>query len=157
VGVNTQQSVRRTTRPPSYILGPRAQEIVAPWLRRDPSEYLFQPVEAQAERQAARRAARTSKVPPSQVERCKLPYPRRPPGLHYSTASYGQAVRFACRKAEVPHWQPHQLRHAWTTRVGETEGIERTSEALGHATVNVTELYLERRAKAAAEIARKHG
>jgi integrase len=52
-------------------LGPKGQEVLRPWLRADASACLFQPCEAMAEWRAARRAARKSKVQPSQRSRAK--------------------------------------------------------------------------------------
>src|SRR5262249_27321050 len=55
----------------AVYLGPRAQEILRPWLRPDPSEYLFQPREVMAARWAERREARKTPVQPSQICRKK--------------------------------------------------------------------------------------
>lgn len=46
-------------------LGPRAREILKPWLRLNVTEYLFQPREATAERTTGRREALKTKVQPS--------------------------------------------------------------------------------------------
>jgi integrase len=43
-------------------LGPRAQEVVKPFLRRDTNAYLFSPAEAEAERRAACHLARVTKL-----------------------------------------------------------------------------------------------
>jgi integrase len=50
-------------------LGPRAQMVLATWLRADPEAYLFSPADAMAERFAARRAARRTPMTPSQRAR----------------------------------------------------------------------------------------
>ena len=52
-------------------LGPKAQEILKPWLRTELRAYLFQPREAEAERHAAQRKARKTPVKPSQRSRRK--------------------------------------------------------------------------------------
>ncbi len=46
-------------------LGPRAQAVLAPWLRLDPARFLFQPAGAEGVRVRAQRQARQSKVQPS--------------------------------------------------------------------------------------------
>lgn len=82
-------------------LGPKAIEILKPWLRPDPTEYLFQPREAMAERAVERRKARKTRVQPSQQNR-KLRRPRKRPGDHYTTGSYRQAIGKGCDRA-FPH------------------------------------------------------
>src|SRR5262245_181686 len=47
-------------------LGPRAQEVLRPWLRPNLGEYLFQPREAEGERLAERKARRVTPMTPSQ-------------------------------------------------------------------------------------------
>jgi integrase len=62
----------------------------------------------------------------------------------YSPQSYGRAIMRACKAAGVPHWHPHQLRHAFATRVRESHGLDAAQAVLGHATARVTEIYAER-------------
>jgi integrase len=62
----------------------------------------------------------------------------------YSSQSYGRAIMRACKAAGVPHWHPHQLRHAFATRVRESHGLDAAQAVLGHATARVTEIYAER-------------
>jgi len=121
--------------PPRVILlGPQAQAILEPWLRPwDPGGYLFLPYEAHLN--AAQRRRRT-----------KERYPRtntmdraRP----YALDSLRQAIRFACLKADVPHWHPHQLRHQAATRLAEAYGLETTRILLGHADVATTLQYVD--------------
>jgi integrase len=105
--------------------------------------FLFSPAEALAAKRAAMRAARKTKVQPSQQKRRKK-CPRRAPGLRYSPESYARAVAKACRKAGVPHWHPHQLRHLHATEVRRRFGLEAAQVALGHSQANVTQVYAER-------------
>jgi integrase len=50
----------------------------------------------------------------------------------------------AFRGAElIPHWHPHQLRHAAATRLRKEHGLEAARVVLGHAGAAVTELYAE--------------
>lgn len=77
-------------------IGPRGQEIVKPWLRTNLTDYLFRPIDAVAARDVRRRAARKSKVQPSQVCR-KKKNPKRQPGERYTRNAYALAIRRACR------------------------------------------------------------
>jgi integrase len=82
-------------------LGPRAQEIVKPFLKLDLQAYLFAPRDAVEALRAARRAARKTKVPPSQQDRRKRK-PRRRPGDRYTAVAYDHAIYSACDKAFPP-------------------------------------------------------
>ena len=68
------------------FIGPKAQAILKPWLRTDLAAYLFSPREAMAELATALRAARKTKVQPSQQDRRKK-RPKRVPGEQYTTLS----------------------------------------------------------------------
>jgi integrase len=57
---------------------------------------------------------------------------------------YWQAIGRACRRAGVPRWHPHQLRHSFATRARAAMGLEAARAALGHATAAMTEIYAER-------------
>lgn len=123
--------------------GPRAQEVVKPWLRPDPTAYLFQPREVVDAQIAARRRARRSPLTPSQRARRRAPHRRRPPGEHYTAESYGRVIAKACRRAGVPHWHLHQLRHGAATRLRKQYGIDVARVILGHSTPAITEIYAE--------------
>jgi integrase len=125
------------------FLGPHAQEVVRPWLRPDPSEYLFQPREATEEHRAARRLARTTPLTPSQRARARKARPRKAPGDHYDPRTYFHAVERACERAGVPRWHPHQLRHNAATNLRREFGIEVARIVLGHSSPTVTETYAE--------------
>jgi integrase len=82
-------------------LGPRAQAVLREWLRPELTAPLFQPREAEAERQAEKRRRRKSKVPPSQVSRKKA-RPCKAPGDRYTLKGIGRRssavpARLACR------------------------------------------------------------
>ncbi len=61
--------MEHTGRSRTVQLGPRAQEVLRPWLRPSLEEFLFRPEEAEAERHAGRKEARKTPVPPSQRDR----------------------------------------------------------------------------------------
>jgi integrase len=138
------------------FLGPKAQAILAAFLDRDPGAYCFSPREAVADLRARQRAARKSKVQPSQQDRRKRA-PRRTLGDHYTTDTYGNAVERACLKAGVPLWHPHQLRHSAATEVRREAGLEAARAVLGHATASMTEHYAEVDAQKAAEAMERLG
>jgi integrase len=130
-------------------LGPRAQEILRPWLRTDLQAYLFSPAEAEAERHAEQRQNRRTPVPPSQQDR-RIKRPRKAPSDRYSSDSYRRAITCACYRAGVPHWHPHQLRHSCATRLRKAFNLDTSSAVLGHATLSMTQRYAERSGEIAA-------
>lgn len=111
------------------LLGPKAQEILRPWLTAKPDAYLFRP-RAQRGRSA---------------------------GLRYTTATYGARVRDACDRAGIVVFSPNQVRHAAATRIRAAFGLEAAQVVLGHSKADVTQVYAERDEAKAAEVARKLG
>lgn len=140
----------------SIPLGPRAQEIIRQYLRPAVQEYLFQPRQARAERYQQLRAERKSKVQPSQVDRSKK-RPQRAPGDRYDTRAYNRAIAYGITKAGCPHWHSHQLRHTAASEIRRQFGLEAVQGVLGHANMNVSEIYAEKNLDLAAEIMRKIG
>jgi integrase len=124
-------------------LGPRAQDLLRPWLKGDLDAYCFSPADAVAARNAARQRARRTPMTPSQARRRPKPNPQRPSRDRYDKNSYGQAVRRACEKAGVPHWHPNRLRHNAATRIRRGYGLEAARQVLGHRSGRVTEVYAE--------------
>ena len=138
----------------TIFFGPRAQQVLRPFLDRDREAHCFTPAEGLAQIHARRRANRKTKVQPSQVNRAKgkLRLRRR-----YSSDSLRQAVQYACDQAGVPYWSPNQLRHARATAVRRRYGLEGSQVVLGHAKADVTQLYAERDMGLAARIATEIG
>lgn len=148
-------------------LGPRAQAIIQAWLRTNVLEYLFQPREAEAARDAERRCRRKSKVTPSQARRQPKRHPRKQPGERYTTSSYHHAIRGAitalnraracadckrkppadrcvdCKAQAAPYWHPHQLRHSRATELRRRAGLDVARVVLGHRSLAMTEAYAE--------------
>jgi len=125
------------------FFGPQAQAVLGPFLRpNEPSRFLFSPAEAERIRRDRQRAARKTKVQPSQVSRAKKD-PRVHPGDVYTTDSYRRAIASACRKAGIDPWHPNQLRHLAATNLRREFGIEVARVVLGHTTVGMTEVYAE--------------
>ncbi len=122
----------------------------------DPSAPLFSPSESRDERYRVLRAARKSKVPPSQKNRRKK-IPLRAAGQRYTPESYAHAVKFAAQKAGVPHWHTNQLRHLYATEVRKRYGLEAAQVVLGHAKADVTQVYAERDLTLALKVASEMG
>ena len=125
------------------FLGPQAQAVLKPWLRTDLSAYLFSPREAMEEYRAKLRENRKTPMTPSQKARTRKRKPRKEPGERYDTGSYGHAIKYGCKRACVPNWHPHQLRHNAATRLRKEFGLDVARVILGHSSPAVTEVYAE--------------
>ena len=138
----------------AIFIGPRAQEVLKPFMTEDRNAYLFDPRLAMREHHDALREARKSKVPPSQRDRRKSD-PRKRPGKRYDVRSYYHAVRRACERAGIDLWHPNQLRHSAGTNLRKEFGVELARIILGHKTAVTTEIYAEAdRSQAMAVVAR---
>jgi integrase len=87
----------------TVYLGPRAQAILAPFLRPNLQAPVFSPAEVEAERRAALHAAR--KTPMSCGNRPgtnRSAKPEKVPGNQYTRASYLRAIYSGCDKAFPP-------------------------------------------------------
>lgn len=145
-------------------IGPRAQGLLGPLLRPEhPQAYLFSPNQAQAERNAAKRLARKTKVQPSQICRAKSK-PRKQPGERYCTRSYYRAVLYAIQAAiksgalaDNCRWHPRQLRHSYGTRIRRERGLDAARALMGHRTLSQADEYAELDAAMAISVARELG
>jgi integrase len=140
----------------TLLFGPRAQEILRPYLLRAPEAFLFSPAECVKEHRGQDR--RRS---------------RRAPGKFYTKDSYCRAITRACDAADrwahggaavadedrlVPRWHPHQLRHTAATEIRRQFGLEAAALVLGHASARVTDaVYAERDTQKAVAVAKAVG
>ena len=133
-------------------LGPKAQEILRPWLDREPTACCFSPAEAmEARYDRSRKRRKPERTRPAKPRKGR---PRQSPGFRYTKDSYRIAVKRACRKAEVTPWSPVQLRHTAATLIRAQYGLEAAQVVLGHSQADVTQVYAERdEAKASSVIA----
>jgi integrase len=138
-------------------LGPQAQAVIRPFLTTNLEAYLFSPRAATAARNAAARAKRKTRRTPSQLARKPKANPKRAPGARYRRHSYRQAVRRACKKANVTAWNPLQLRHTAATAIRARYGLEAAKAILGHTKVETSQLYAEHDLGRAEEIMREIG
>ena len=75
-----------------------------------------------------------------------------------SLNTYRRAIRYACDRAGVPAWHPHQLRHNYATDVRKRYGLEAAQILLGHSSATLTDaVYAERDEAKAARIALQIG
>ncbi|MBL8793224.1 MAG: tyrosine-type recombinase/integrase [Planctomycetia bacterium] len=131
------------------VLEDRLQDVGTAW--RSADAYLFSPREAIADFRTRQRQARRTKVQPSQQDRRK-PRPRKAPGERYTVDSYRQAIQNACKRAKIPNWHPHQLRHTQATEIRREAGLDAARAVLGHRSPAITEVYAELDVSKAAEV-----
>jgi hypothetical protein len=81
-------------------IGPRAQDLLRPWLTADLTAHVFSPARSEASRNAGRRKERWTPMTPSQAARRPKARPKRPRRDRYSVDSYRQEILYACRKAD---------------------------------------------------------
>jgi integrase len=159
-------------------LGPKAQELLRPFMTDDSNEYLFNPARAMAERALVLRINRKTPVQPSQQQRKKSER-RKQPGNHYTRDSYRRAIEYGIAKADaaarqqaikrgmdpneavqsvfVAHWHPNQLRHTRATEVRMTHGLEAAQVLLGHSFADDTQVYAQRNFALAKKVAEEVG
>lgn len=109
-------------------IGPRAQRVLAPWLRHTQlEEYVFSPIREQQLRQKARREARKTRRTPSEIRR-EEERKKRTPQIQkracYNPTAFRQAVVRLCDQVNVPRWSPNRLRHNAATRFRKRYGLE---------------------------------
>ena len=131
-------------------LGTQAQEAIQPYLGMVAiHEPIFSPAMAHREL----------------YPKAKDPRGRRKPGKAWTTQAITRSIHYACERirrrggewVEFPNWNVHQIRHAWATRVRALHGLEAAQATLGHASLDATQIYAEKSAHLAIEIARKMG
>ncbi|MCU0710422.1 MAG: tyrosine-type recombinase/integrase [Pirellula sp.] len=130
-----------------------AKEAVIDYLNRDADAYCFSPKEAVEWWNAQKRAARKSKVQPSQQNR-RNPNATKLPTDCYDKHSLGRAISRACKKANVPAWHPYQLRHLAGTMVRDALGCEAAQALLGHSSMQMTQHYAKINEQKAAKAAK---
>jgi integrase len=121
-------------------LGPRAQEILRPWLEREPTKYCFSPKEAFEASLERRRCRSTNR----RRTKRRTKTPSRPPRDRYEDDTYCRAVKRACNSLGIPVWTPNRLRHNAGTVIRRKHGIEAARVILGHTSIATTEIYAEK-------------
>ena len=155
-------------------VGPRAQQVLLPFLLRDAEAFCFSPAESVARLHAARHARRVTPLHyGNRPGTNRQNRPKRKAGPRYDVNGYRRAIQRAADRANVeahrerpdvpagerlvPRWSPNQLRHARATEVRRQHGLEAAQVTLGHAKADVTQVYAERDVALAAAVARATG
>lgn len=60
---------------------------------------------------------------------------------HYSIGGFRSTLRRACKRAGVPVFTPHAVRHAVARHVRRHRGLDAAQSLLGHASARTTEIY----------------
>ncbi len=140
------------------LIGPKAQDVLLPYLLRPATSYCFSPRESHQKRKDLLRAARKSRVQPSQVDRSRPGASRI--GKYYDTHAYRRAIHRAVDLANrqrtkeaaetgdkpdlLPKWSPNRIRHSVATDIRKRFGLEAAQVILGHSKADVTQVYAER-------------
>lgn len=72
---------------------------------------------------------------------------RREPGADgllfggYTSCSYGRAITRVCKRHKIPHWTPHQIRHARGTDTLRKHGVAAARALLGHKSLAMVSRY----------------
>lgn len=158
----------------TIFVGPRAQEVLRPYLLRASDAYCFQPCESEKRRREEVHELRTTPLSCGNTPGSnRVKHPARHAGGRYVKDSYNRAIARAVRKANrqrvkeaeelggkpklLECWSPNRLRHAAGTRVRREFGLEAAQVTLGHAKADVTQVYAERDAELARTVALKIG
>jgi integrase len=165
----------------TIYVGKRAQEILLPYLLRNPDDHCFRPWESEKKRREVEHDARVTPLnqgnkPGSKRRKRRaglLPPVKRKPGQFYDAGSYGKAIARACLKAFPPpeglsesqiqdwndahRWTPNQLRHSVATKVRQSDGLDAAATILGHSELGVTQVYAEADRAKAIEVVRRIG
>jgi len=121
-------------------IGPRGQAIIRKYLKPMADALLFSPAEQAATIASQKRAARKTKVQPSQLCRKKA-RPKKKPGAQFDKDSVNHAIRAACKRGGIPRWHTHQLRHTAALEISRQHGLEAARAVLGHKTVQMSAHY----------------
>ena len=74
--------------------------------------------------------------------RCVLLFPSDKAGYRcYTKDTYARAIARACRRGNLDHWYPNQLRHTAATEIRKLFGLEAAQVSLGHSHAAVTQIY----------------
>jgi integrase len=153
------------------FIGPKAQDVLRPFLGTKIDAYCFSPAASEARRMAQRRASRKTPLWPSHQKR-RTGKPRRVAN-RYDTHAYRRAIARACRMADrkahekdatipadevvVPAWAPNRLRHSRATELRRLAGLDVAKTVLGHSRLETTQVYAEKDLAAAMELMAKIG
>ncbi len=151
-------------------IGKVAQEVLLPYLERNPTEFCFSPQDSEKLRRALLTQQR--KTPRQQGNRPgsnRSKNPQRKPGKAYTVSAYNKAIGRAIEKANalatmedsIEHWTANQLRKAYALKIRYQEGLglDHSQVVLGHRQRATTERWYARNQAniKAIEVAQKMG
>ena len=139
------------------VIGPKAQDVLRPYLLREKSACCFVPAESEKKRNVDRRENRRTPMTPSQAKRRPKRNRKRALGDQYDANSYRRAIHRACDRAGIERWSPNRLRHAAATEIRKRFGLEAAQVTLGHSRADVTQIYAERDLDLAARVRQEVG
>lgn len=125
-------------------LGPRVRTIIQKYLDacQSQEEFLWSPRKTMM---AMRKKSKNSH-----------PDRWRASNRYWTPVYYGHVFR-AIRRANVEAWHPHQLRHLFATLAAKEFGCDSIMESLGHTSIKMTQIYIDRGYDKAKLIAEKLG
>jgi len=132
-------------------LGPKARQILAPYLLRDQDCCLFTPQETIQQRPAPKGRRRRTNQPESKRKTSRRLSER------YVTSTFNRAITRACEVAGIPKWTANRLRHTGATRLRQTIDLEAAQVVLGHSSKTTTEIYTVANEVRAVEIMERIG
>lgn len=121
-------------------LGPKAQMLLQPILNRASAAASTPDANASATAGNVDRAGFTAHV----LFTTARGHPWKPTSLY-------MAVFNACRKHDLEHWHPSQIRHSVATQLRREFGLEHAQAVLGHADIETTQIYAEKSSALASE------
>jgi integrase len=128
----------------TVFLGPKSVALLAPYIEAAGDGYLFSPRRSVEQWRAEQRAGRQSPLTPSQAARRPKSDSKRTHGELYDDGAYRKAIRKVCQKLGIPIWYPLQLRHAAACEIRRRFDLETSQAVLGHAEMQVTEIYAQK-------------
>lgn len=158
----------------AIAIGPKAQTLIREFFTPNLDDYLFSPIRAMEELEVKPKK-RAKWAPKDRYDRtsytraiaraCEYAFPLPAPLAQIEDETRAEWwERLAVRqKAEVKawreshRWHPNQLRHTHATKVRKTFSLEHAGAALGHTKMSASEIYAERDAGLAVEVATKLG
>ena len=137
------------------FIGPKAQDVLRPYLLRENTAYCFSPIDSERKRRLAMHDKR--KTPHGYGNRPgtnRKRQPKRTACEHYTTDSYRRAIHRACEKAfpspeelsendsrewvKSHRWSPNRLRHTAATEIRKRHSLEAAQVTLGHASADIS-------------------
>lgn len=129
-GIEHKMAYRKQSRIVS--LGPKSMTLLKDWLAKCPSEesYVFRPTDQKGSRGKLKR---------------------------FTRYGYRESIRWACRKAGIPHIAPNRIRHTAAEEIRKKYGLEAVQAVLGHKSRVSSERYAPTVKELASVVAKRRG